>query len=100
MVLRLNTASHEQLTDETLAARTAEGDISALETLYDRHGAMILGITLRITGDQTLAEEVLQETFWWLWQHSGGYQFGRVSFTAWLFRTARSLALDACQQRR
>lgn len=81
-----------------LAARIAQGDITALEILYDRHGAMILGLTLKITGDPALAENVLQETFWRVWQSAATHQAERGSFTGWLFRMARSLAMDACQR--
>ena len=88
-----------QLSDETLAARVAHGDETALETLYDRHAAMVLGISLRITGDRATAEDVLQETFWRAWQSAVTYQSGRGSFTSWLFRIARNLAIDAYRRR-
>lgn len=73
--------------------RIVQGDVDALETLYDRHAPMILGIALKLTGDQSLAEKVLQETFWQVWQGAATYQQG--SFMGWLFKTARSLALEA-----
>ena len=88
-----------QLSDEVLAARVAQGDSKAFETLYDRHASMVLGITLRITGEQAIAEDILQETFWQLWQSANTYQPQRGSFTTWLFRIARSLAIDAYRRR-
>ena len=103
-VIRVNVAlglmklSYKQWDDETLVSRIVQGDVRALETLYDRHGAMILGIALKITGDKALAEEVLQETFWRIWQRADTYQPESGAFTAWLFRMARSLAIEACTQ--
>jgi RNA polymerase sigma-70 factor (ECF subfamily) len=87
--------SYGQWSDERLAARMMQGDLAALDALYERHAAMVLGITLRVTGDRALAEEVLQETFWQAWRSVSMYSSQRGSFTGWLFRTARSLAIDA-----
>ena len=84
-----------QLTDETLAAQIAQGDVSALEALYERHAAMVMGITLKVTGDRTLAENVLEETFWQVWKSAAAYQPQSGPFTGWLFRMARQIAMDA-----
>ena len=88
-----------QLSDEVLAAHVAQGDRTAVETLYDRHASMILGMALRITGERAVAEDILQETFWRLWQSADTYQPVRGPFTTWLFRIARNLAMDAYRRR-
>lgn len=88
-----------QLSDEVLIARTAGGDASALEALYDRYAPLVLGVALKITGDRSLAESVLQETFWHAWKHAGARQPQRESFSSWLIRIARGLALDVDHQR-
>lgn len=88
-----------QVSDEILAARVAQGDRAALETLYDHHAATVLGISLRITDDRAAAEDVLEETFWRVWQSAVTYQPRRESFTRWLFRIARDLAIDAHRRR-
>jgi RNA polymerase sigma-70 factor (ECF subfamily) len=84
-----------QLSDEVLAARVARGDRTALDALYDRHASTVLGLAIRITGERTSAEDILQETFWRIWQNAGSYQPERGLFTGWLFRIARNLAIDA-----
>jgi RNA polymerase sigma-70 factor, ECF subfamily len=89
----------EQLSDEVLAAQVARGESSALETLYDRYASTVLGISLKIMGDQAAAEDVLQETFWRVWRSAASYQSQRGSFTGWLFRIARNLAIDAYRRR-
>ena len=88
-----------QAPDETLATQVARGNSAALEVLYDRYASIVLGIALKATGDQALAEEILQETFWRVWQSAATYQSQRGSFTGWLFRIARNLAIDAYRRR-
>jgi RNA polymerase sigma-70 factor, ECF subfamily len=89
----------EPLSDEVLAAQVARGESHALETLYDRYASTVLGISLKIMGDQAAAEDVLQETFWRVWRSAASYQSQRGSFTGWLFRIARNLAIDAYRRR-
>ncbi|HLO33677.1 MAG TPA: sigma-70 family RNA polymerase sigma factor [Anaerolineales bacterium] len=89
-----------QLRDEILVARVASGDKTALETLYDQHAGTVLGISFRIVGDRAASEEILQETFWRVWQNAVAYRSERGSFTSWLFRIARNLAIDTCRRRK
>ena len=99
MALRANTEPSGQLSDEILASRIAQGDASALEVLYDRYAAMVLGIAFKILDDRALAENLLQEIFWQVWQSASMYRPESGSFMGWLFRTARQLAMDAQAQR-
>lgn len=87
------------LSDEVLAAQVARGESSALEILYDRYAGIVLGISLKILGDRVAAEDVLQETFWRVWQSAASYQSQRGTFKSWLFRIARNLAIDAYRRR-
>jgi RNA polymerase sigma-70 factor (ECF subfamily) len=96
----INNAAVAPLSDEELAAQVERGESRALEALYDRYAALVLGISLRIVGDRATAEEVLQETFWRVWKRAASYQVQRGTFSAWLFTIARNLALDAYRRTR
>jgi RNA polymerase sigma-70 factor (ECF subfamily) len=85
--------------DEALATRVARGDSAALEVLYDRYASRVLGISMKIIGDQALAEDILQETFWRVWQSAPTYQSQLGPFAGWLFRIARNLSIDAYRRR-
>lgn len=89
----------ERLGDEVLAAQVARGESQALEVLYERYAATVLGISLKILGDRAAAEDMLQETFWRVWRSAASYQSQRGTFTGWLFRIARNLAIDAYRRR-
>ena len=85
--------------DEALVTRVARGDSAALEVLYDRYASRVMGISLKIVGDQALAEDILQETFWRVWQSAATYQSQLGAFAGWLFRIARNLSIDANRRR-
>ena len=85
--------------DEALVVQVARGNSAALEVLYDRYASTVMGISLKVIGDQSLAEDVLQETFWRVWQSAATYQSQRGSFTSWLFRIARNQAIDTYRRR-
>ena len=98
--VRINNEKTEADTpDETLVTRVARGDSAALEVLYDRYASRVLGISLKIVDDQALAEDILQETFWRVWQSASTYQSQLGAFTGWLFRIARNLSIDAYRRR-
>jgi RNA polymerase sigma-70 factor, ECF subfamily len=78
--------------DEILISWVARGDPAALETLYDRHAAIVLGVCLRLISNRTTAEHVLQEIFWQVWQQATTYQAWNGPFTSWLFRIVREVA--------
>jgi RNA polymerase sigma-70 factor (ECF subfamily) len=86
---------HGQLANEVLIDQVARGDVIAFETLYDRYAPTVLGIALKITGDRTLAEDILLETFLQVWRSASTYQSQQEAFLSWLFRIARNLGIEA-----
>jgi len=87
-------ASSNGLSDEVLASQVARGSAIALEAIYDRYSSIVLGLVLKILGERGAAEDVLQETFWRVWKSANTFQPQRGSFSSWLFRIARNLAID------
>ena len=56
--------------DEELMQRVARGEQEAFSQLYDRHSDMVLGLIYKITGERRLSEDLMQETFWRVWEKS------------------------------
>lgn len=86
--------------DAELMAAINRGEPSALERLYDRHGAAVLAICLRILRDRAEAEEVLEEVFWEIWVRRERYDAERALPFTYLMTLARSRALDRLRFRR
>jgi RNA polymerase sigma-70 factor (ECF subfamily) len=72
----------------------ARGDSNALGELYDRYGAILFGLLVRILHDRSEAEDVLQEVFVQTWRRAGDFDPSRGRVLAWLAMLARSRALD------
>ena len=90
----------EEPTDETLLAGLAAGRLDALDTLYDRYRTMAFGIARRITADDALAEDVVQEAFLGAWRGAERYAAGRGSVRTWLLSIVHHRAIDAVRRRR
>jgi len=86
--------------DRDLLARVANGELDALEGLYERYRTMAYSIALRITGEQTLAEDVVQEAFLGAWRNAARYIEGRGSVKTWLLSIVHHRAIDAIRRRR
>lgn len=86
--------------DRAALARVAGGELGALDELYDRYRTMAYSIALRVTGDTTLAEDVLQDAFLGAWRHAGRYVEGRGSVKTWLLAIVHHRAIDAIRRRR
>ncbi len=89
-----------ELGDRALVAGVQQRDSDALARLYDRHGARLMGLALRILGDTGEAEEVLQEVFLYVWRAADSFDATRGSVLAWLLVATRSRAIDRLRTRR
>ena len=90
----------KEWSDEQLIAQVARGDTAAYETLYDRYCSAVMGLALKITGDRSLAEEVVQETFWRVWRKADLFQTQRGAFTSWFFGITRNVSIDVLRRQK
>lgn len=88
------TTRTEDEDDAQLMMRVQRRSKSALESLYDRYAPKANGLAYKLLQDRELAEEVVQEAFWRIWQRADQFQSGRGSFAQWLYGIVRHLALD------
>ena len=85
--------------DARLLLAIAGEDHRALAILYRRRSGLVFSFLVRMLGNQTEAQEVLQDTFVRLWRRAKDFDAARSSATAWLLMFARGLALDKLRSR-
>ena len=54
---------------------------------------------LKILGERSLAEELVQDVFLKVWRSSHTFDPSRASFSTWLYRVTRSAAIDLHRKR-
>jgi RNA polymerase sigma-70 factor, ECF subfamily len=90
----------DELSDEQLMTRLDGPEVeAALSELYDRYSRTVYGVGIKILGDRSSAEEMVQEVFLKVWRSSGTFDPSRASFSTWLYRVTRSVALDLYRKR-
>ena len=88
----------EYSSDEMLVTRIAAGDKLAMQALFARHRASVHRWLLRFVGNETVAEDLLSDVFFDVWQQAGRFE-GRAAVTTWLLSIARFKALSARRRR-
>lgn len=80
--------------DQTMAELFNDGSLKAFTT-YNIYAPALFGSILRIAGEQTAAENILQQTFIELWNNKQTYKPFKERIFTWMFKTARKLALKS-----
>ena len=84
--------------DLALITAYLAGDVGAFDTLFQRYHARVRAVCLRYVGDETLAEDLVQETFYnvlrALARVDAGFNFG-----AWVHRIAVNICQDELRRR-
>lgn len=75
-------------------ARIPQGDRTAMQKVYRLTSAKLFGVCLRILGERTEAEDVLQEVYLTVWRKAGTFDAGRASPMTWLIAIARNRCID------
>jgi RNA polymerase sigma-70 factor (ECF subfamily) len=75
-------------------------DAELLRAMFAEHGDALFAHALRLaSGDRQRAEDLVQETLLRAWRHPEALNPDRGSVRAWLFTTARNLAIDSWRRR-
>jgi RNA polymerase sigma-70 factor (ECF subfamily) len=86
----LDRQSHDSSTsDRELIALAAAGDHRAFERLVERHAAAVLRMATVVTGNPTMAEDALQQTFLSAYRSAASFR-ADASVRTWLLTIARN----------
>jgi len=85
--------------DEALVARAKEGDLTALEELFNRYRNQVFSLAYRMTGSPSDAEDLCQEIFLQVMRKVGSFE-GRSSFSTWLYRVSMNRSRDYLRRKK
>ncbi|GAC1662614.1 MAG: hypothetical protein NVS9B8_00150 [Candidatus Limnocylindrales bacterium] len=75
------------------------GDLTALDALYRRHASLADGLALRLTGDVTLAQDVVQSAFLSIWSDRPGPDGGTEPVRVRLAQRVARASMDHVRRR-
>jgi RNA polymerase sigma-70 factor (ECF subfamily) len=90
--------SVRQRLDKTLLESIAAGDKLAMQVLFQRHNVRVYRFVLRLSGNASLAEEIVSEVFLNVWRHANTFE-AKCQVTTWLLAIARHKAVSALRRR-
>lgn len=80
--------------DAELAARVVERDQSAVEIMFNEFGGAIKSLAMRVLRDETLADDVVQDTFLGFWNSPEKFNAELGSLRTFLLTIAHRRAVD------
>ena len=86
-------------TDLAAIGRVIAGDADAFGLLVERHSRSVFRLVYRITGNESDAEEVVQEAFLRAFREIRRYE-SRATFGTWIGTIAANCALDVVRRRK
>ena len=87
----------EELAD--ILQSVGRGDRGAFASLYDRTSAKLYGICLRLLGNESEAEDVLQDVYVTVWAKADRFDPERASPITWLAVLTRNKSIDRLRRR-
>ncbi len=84
--------------DDVALERARGGDRDAFRVLVERHATAVFRLAYRMTGNETDAEDMVQETFLRAWREIPRFD-GRAAFGTWLHRICANRTVDFLRSR-
>jgi len=100
------TANEDAMADEPdrelayLLGRVARGDADAYARFYDRVAPAVYGLALRMLGDRSIAEEVVQEVLVEAWRSASKFDASKGSVMTWVLTFAHRRSVDRVRRER
>lgn len=85
--------------DWMLMQAVAEGDESAIDTLYDRFGTFVYRCVCQALSNRAEAEDAVQEIFVRLWKTADRYDPSRAKLVTWVMLIAKRHAIDRLRRK-
>jgi RNA polymerase sigma-70 factor (ECF subfamily) len=76
-----------------------DGNVEKLAILFERYHVMLYNFFLRLTGNRSISEDLVQDVFIRILKYRSSYK-GQDKFIIWLYRIARNTHIDHLRKRK
>ena len=84
---------------DTLIAAVAKGDEAAFAELYQATSSKLFAVALRILRSREAAEEVVQESYFRVWERAGDFNPSLASPLTWMAAIVRNRCIDEVRRK-
>ena len=84
----------DEISDRTLISAIACKAVWAMEILYQRYNRMLYTLVHRMVGNQQVAEDLMQEAFFAVWQNAHSYVPQNGEVRSWLISIFHHKSID------
>jgi RNA polymerase sigma-70 factor (ECF subfamily) len=85
--------------DEILMLSVRDGEVTKLGVLFDRYHTMLFDFFTRVSGNRTVAEDLVQDVFFRILKYRKTYR-DDSHFKTWMFHIARNARIDYFKKHR
>lgn len=86
--------TNNEPSDEALLQAIADGEMWAMESLYDRYNRVLYSLAYRMVADHQVAEDLLQDAFLSIWRRATSYSPQAGAAHSWLISILHHRAID------
>ncbi|PTY08590.1 RNA polymerase sigma factor [Opitutaceae bacterium EW11] len=91
--------SEIETSDHELMLAVRDGQVARLGELFERHHGPLYGFFVRLTGQRTLSEDLVQQVFYRILKYRHTYR-DEGKFSAWMYHLGRRVAADHYRKHR
>lgn len=99
MVCQTEPDDWEEVPNEALIVAFANGDKASGRALLERLGPRLYAHAVRVLGEQSEAEDLVQETMLRLWKFAPEWRQGEAQVSTWAYRVLINLCTDRLRAR-
>jgi RNA polymerase sigma-70 factor, ECF subfamily len=85
--------SVDPTSDNRLMEEVRDGKVERLAILFERHHVMLFNFFLRLTGNRSAGEDLVQDVFFRILKYRDTY-LSQSRFTVWMYQIARNVHVD------
>jgi len=85
--------------DEQIMIQVQGGRVAMLAILFERHHVRLYNFFLRLSGDRSLSEDLVQEVFLRILKYRASFR-GDSKFSTWMYQIGRNAHIDQLRARR